>query len=539
MMGHDYWNRRGFLTALLTGPIAGAAGLGSVSRLLAQSRHFDGIEPIRRSPTENPRRVVVVGGGLAGLSAAFELHNKGHDVTLLEARNRPGGRVCTLREGLSDGMKVEAGAMTFYVTHQYTVRYCLEFDMPLQPLFPGLGNFAPRGLSSLYHLKGQTYRGSAVVADPSILPYGFTADDLDAFKKVGSYGGLFFIDGIARQFGREHVDRYRDTDLPEMEDLKDLDQVPVGEYLRSRGAPEQFVQYLGLHLDIYYDGNSLERMSPLYILNDEAVGLRSGHRFRIIGGNDQFPKAFASRMARIIRYGAPVTRIEQDDDQARVVYLQGGVPQTIPCDYVVCALPLPMLRLVETNPAFPEKKARAIKEVPFCSNHKVFLQCRNRYWEEEGWNGSAVTDLPMGSIGNITSNQRMVRGVLRTYTSAPGAQEIGVLSEQKQRELTLDRISLFSPNIRKHVESHLIWDWDKEPWNRGAYCVYETGQMSTHMPELIRPEGRVHFAGEHTSRWHAYMNGALESGNRCVSEIERRAAKDMGTVIGRRETIEV
>ena len=538
-MWNDYWNRRGFLTALLTGPIAGATGLASVSRLLAQSRHFDDAGPIRRSRTQNARRVIVVGGGLAGLSAAYELRNRGHDVTVLEARNRPGGRVCTLREGLSDGMKAEAGAMVFYATHQYSVRYCLEFDLPLQPLFPGLGDFGPRGLSSIYYLKGQSYQGTAVRADPSILPYGFTAEDLAVFKELGSVGGLSFIDRTAGKFGRDHVDRYRDTDPAEMEDLKDLDQVPVGEYLRSRGAPEKFVDFFGRSLDGLYDGNALERISPLYIINDEAVGLRSGHRFRIIGGNDQFPKAFAERMSGIIRYGSPVTRIEQDGSAARVVYRQGGVPETLSSDYVVCALPLPMLRLVETSPAFPEKKARAIREVPFCSNHKVFLQCRKRYWEEEGWSGSASTDLPMGSLGHNTSNQRTVRGVLRTYAGKPGAQEIGSLSSQKQREVVLDQISRFSPNIRKHVENHLIWDWDKELWNRGAYAVYETGQMSTHMPELIRPEGRVHFAGEHTSRWHAYMNGALESGNRCVREIERRAAQDMGSVIGRREIIDV
>lgn len=524
------WTRRGFLTSLLTGTVAGAASLTPISRLVAQRIAVEDGGPVEpRRPTP-PLRVVVLGAGLAGMSAAYELRKLGHDVTVLEARNRAGGRVRTLRDGLSDGMYVEAGAVVFYTSHRYSVRYLIEFDLPLQPMFPGIGDFAPSGLSSVYYVGDRAYDGAAVRDDPSLLPYAFTPEDVEILRAAPSMSGLFFIDFSAAYFGEDHLGRLREIDVPDLADLTELDRVPVGEYLRSQGASEGYLQFLGQSLDHFYDGDALERLSPLYVLMDEAIGLRSmqaGHRFRIIGGNDQFPRAFANRLSEVIRYGAVVTRVEQDAREARVVYLQGGVPMTLSCDYVVCALPLPTLRRVETS-SFSERKARAIREVPYTSMHKVFLQCRRRYWEEQGWNGSAWTDVPtLGVLSHRTSRQRTDRGVLGTYTTAPGAQQMAALDARRQRELALDQIERFSPDIRKHVENHLVWDWDQEEWNRGAYVVYETGQMTTHLPELIRPEGRVHFAGEHTSLWHAYMNGALESGNRCAREIQRRAEEEV------------
>ena len=516
----SFWSRRRFLTTLITSSIAGTSSHWYAPRLMALQHMFEDIPPILPRRATQPKKVAILGAGLAGLSAAYELARLGHDVVVLEARNRPGGRVCTLREGFSDGLYVEAGAANFYTMHRYSVHYCMEFDMPLQPMFP---RAQVKKTTGILYLKEGAYRQSEVEADPSILPYDLTPKDIAFLRSAPPIGTLAYMDFNAYHFGSKSYARLVNADIPDLADLKDLDQVPVGEFLRQRGASKGLLEILGRSLDNYYNGNALERVSPLYLLMDDAIGLRSGHKFRIIGGNDQFPLAFAKRLSDKIRYGAPVVRIEQDANEARVVVRQGDALESISADYVICTLPLPTLRLVEVRPPFSEKKTRAIKEVPYVSLHKLFLQFRQRYWEDEGWSGSLWGDLPMGILSHVTGNQPGPRGILRNYTTAPAAQEIFALSDQRQREEILNQIARVSPDVGKHAEDHQIWFWDAEEWNRGAYVVYETGQMTTHLPALVKPEGRVHFAGEHTSFWHAYMNGALESGYRCAGEVHRRS----------------
>ncbi len=516
----SHWSRRRFLTTLITSSVAGANSHWYAPKLFAGQYMFEDVSPILPRRAKRPSKVAVLGAGVAGLSAAYELQRLGHDVVVYEARNRPGGRVCTLREGFSDGLHVEAGAANFYSMHRYTVHYCLELGMPLQPIFPLAGNKKTTGI---VYLEGKTYRRSDVQADPSVLPYDLSSEDISFLKSAPPIGSLAYLDHNAYHFGSKDYAPLVSADIPDLTDLKDLDQVPLGEFLRQRGASKGLLEILGRALDNYYNGNALERLSPLFFLMDDAVGLRSGHRFRILGGNDQFPLAFAKRLSDKIRYGTPVVRIEQDANEARVVVRQGNTQESISADYVICTLPLPTLRLVEIEPSFSENKSRALQEVPSVSLHKLFLQFRRRCWEDEGWNGSLWGDLPIGILSHVTGHQPGPRGILRNFTTAPAAQEIFSLGDRRQREEILRQIAMVSPEASKHAEGHRVWFWDAEEWNRGGYVMYETGQMTTHLPELTKPEGRVHFAGEHTSLWHAYMNGALESGYRSAKEVHQRS----------------
>ena len=241
---------------------------------------------------------------------------------------------------------MEAGAANFYTMHRYSVHYCMEFDMPLQPMFPRAG---AKKTSGILYLKGRAHRRSEVEADPSILPYDLTSRDISFLRSAPPIESLAYVDFNAYHFGSKSYARLVSADVPDLTDLKDLDQVPVGEFLRQRGATKGLVAILGRALDNYYNGNALERLSPLYFLMDDAIGLRSGHKFRIIGGNDQFPLAFARRLSGRIRYGTPVVRIEQDEEEARVVVRRGDTQESFSADYVICTLPLPTLRLVDVR----------------------------------------------------------------------------------------------------------------------------------------------------------------------------------------------
>ena len=138
-------------------------------------------------------------------------------------------------------------------------------------------------------------------------------------------------------------------------------------------------------------------MSALDLLRTLAFEMAETQRWKIVGGNDLLPMAFADRLADRIRYGAAVIRIEQDADQVRVVYRTPGGPQTVTGDRAICTVPFPVLRHIEVSPSFSPDKQRAINELPYDAVTRAIVQVRGRYWEQHGVNGFALTDDPAGS----------------------------------------------------------------------------------------------------------------------------------------------
>ena len=181
-----------------------------------------------------------------------------------------------------------------------------------------------------------------------------------------------------------------------------------------------------------------------------------------------------------------------------------------------------MLRDVEISPPFSPGKQKAIKELPYFSVARVSMQYRNRFWLERGLGGDASTDLPIQTLGPATRFQLGARGILQSYTGGPDARRLMELSESERIRFTLKQMQeIFPevPEIREDFEGGISKLWDEDPWARGASSWYKPGQMSELWPYIPGPEGRVHFAGDHTSAWIRWQQGALESGNRTAREI--------------------
>jgi monoamine oxidase len=205
----------------------------------------------------------------------------------------------------------------------------------------------------------------------------------------------------------------------------------------------------------------------------------------------------------------------------RAVFLQSGTPQTITADYMICAIPFSTLKSVDVVPRFSPEKQRAIRELPYTSVARVFMQSRRRFWVDEGLSGEAATDLPVMLTFEATSHQQGDRGILFSNTVGPQARKLTAMPESERIKFALRATEQLFPGITKHFEGGMSKCWDEDEWSRGAYGWFKPGQMTSLMPHIARPEGRIHFAGEHTSRWFGFMQGALESGGRVAQEIER------------------
>lgn len=451
------------------------------------------------------KSVIVLGAGLAGLAAAYELGEAGQAVSVLEARSRPGGRVHTLRDPFAEGMHAEAGAFAFVPTvPDYVMGYARRFGLAVT----AATSSEVSGLGLLYHFRGQRVPDSAEIE----WPLGLS----DQERRLG-------LPGMRSRYLREAVDEVIEAAGSASLDavLQKYDRCSFAEFLDAAGASAAAAELIAV-TDWDPVGEKLDQRSALDMLAQTACyGAFRGQRYTIVGGNGRLPQAFAERLGERIRYGAAAMRIEHNRCGVRVVYVQGGREAAAEADCLVCSLPLPVLRGMEISPALSGPRRKAIEELPYSSVTSLALQCRGRFWAEEGLGGSAFTDLPVSLFWDATDGQRTRRGILQGVMTGAHARHALALAHSRRLELMLDCAEKVFPHVRGECEGVEYRCWEEEPYSRGCNAWFRPGQMLALFASLARPEGCIHFAGEHTGSLllHGSAQGALESGVRAAREI--------------------
>jgi monoamine oxidase len=439
----------------------------------------------RRGPAQ---RVLVLGGGLAGLCAAYELQALGHTVTVLEAQTHPGGRVRTIRAPFAPGLYTEAGAETIPGVHDITQHYARAFGLVLVPItIPGTRTFI--------FVKGQRIVPNDTAA---VWPYDLTADE----RALGR-AGLF------RKYLDEANQQAR-ADFPQqtVRALAPFDRDTPGAWLRSRGASAAAAEMLTLGFGADFGS------AASFLLH----GLNSGGAvsYRIEGGNDRLPMEFAKRVE--IRYGSPALSVTQSDSGVKVVVRTPGGTATLEADRLVCALPCPVIGGILDDARLSSGKMRAIREQYYSRTVKVFLQTRTRFWLKDGWNGFVTTDLPIERLTPDPGADPGSRGALAAYPIAGYTAALETMAEAERVAAALAQAQQIFPELATACEGGVSQCWGLDPWERGSFALHAPGQIGF-LDVLAKAEGRVHFAGEHTSPWTGWMQGALESGRRVAAEI--------------------
>jgi monoamine oxidase len=448
----------------------------------------------KRVVSASGRKILILGAGVAGLAAALELRELGHDVTILEARTRPGGRIHTLREPFSGGQYAEAGAGRIPASHKLTLDYVRKFHLALDPFWPqsGADVFFWRGTRQVVARGGEP--------DLNRLRVEFTPRE----REVG-FGGLakLYFERVCAELQRMPEDGWP---YPEFDRHKD---VAFGEFLRRQGASDDAILYLA---------QGFEEDSLLDFAHDE-LSRAEPVMWKIRGGNDLLPRAMARALGERVRYGAEVRRIEQDSGGVRVDFVAGGAEQVASAERVICAIPFPVLRDIEVHPAWSEGKAEAIRNLYLSPVARVFVQTRTRPWEREGLNGFAAVDQPL-ELWCPTHDQPGAGGILMAYIYEQMARDYSARPPQAQIERTVTLFEQVHPGVRAELVSAATWSWVNEPFSRGAFTITRAGEFPQ-FAHVANPEGRVHFAGEHTSPWPCWIQGALHSGLRAAREVDR------------------
>ena len=456
----------------------------AATALVPALRQLERLE--RRGPAQ---RVIVLGAGLAGLCTAFELQNQGHTVSVLEAQMRPGGRVRTLRAPFAPGLYTEAGAESIPGAHQITQHYARTLGLKMVP------NSVPT-VRAFHHVRGKRVMNN----DAAVWPIDLTDEE----RKLG-LGGLF------RKYIEEAIQQALAAgyDQRPIQALSTWDGQTPGAWLRSRGASAGATELMTLGFGTDFGS------AASFLLH--GLNSRGGtFSYRIEGGNDRLPEEFARRVD--VRYGAPVIAVSQDDKGVKVSLRGTGGTETLTADRVVCAIPCPVIGGIFSEARLAEAKARAIREQYYSRTIKVFLQTRTRFWLKDGLSGVVTTDLPIERLTPDPGADAGSRGALAAYPIGVYTAELERMSEEERVAAALGQATQIFPELPKMFEGGISHCWGLDPWERGSFALHTPGQIGF-IEILAKREGRIHFAGEHTSVWTGWMQGALESSRRVVQEI--------------------
>jgi len=444
----------------------------------------------------NPEKTVtIIGAGMAGLAAAYELHKTGWQVTVLEARDRVGGRMYSLHE-FSNGLVAEGGGEFIDQNHFRLIGYAKEFNLSLGQVGSWRGQSGDWG----------AYEGKAGQSN-DINVWGF---DLGSeYEKIWAA-----LDTLAKQV----PDPMHPESAPK---AIELDKQSAASWIDAQDAHplarRAFADHIRSEFTCEPDNFSLldlARNAAMYYTQDSP----RPQTFRVIGGNDLIPKSIASRLPDV-RMNAEVTSIRNLADHVSVTYKQGDSFQTITSAFAVLAIPLTMARRIEFDPPLPSAHRSMVQEVSYGAVTKVLIEYRKRFWLDQGWNGRLSTDQIIVQTWDATNHLEHEHGIITAYTGGGPARELSKLSDTERIRTAVSVLENVFPGSSDLIENTATVAWINEPFTRCSYMALAPNEVTRHWQTLFSPAGRLYFAGEHATPIQGYMEGAAESGQRAAKEI--------------------
>jgi monoamine oxidase len=487
-------------------------------------------------------RVVILGGGIAGLVSAYELGKAGWSCTILEARQRPGGRNWSVRAGtqvdftdgtrqtctFEEGNYMNAGPARLPSTHHTMLGYCRELGVALE---------VEVNSSRSALMQSGKLNGGAAVTERRVVndTRGHVSELLAKCIKKGALDQEFTINDrermieFLRQYGDLNPDLlFRGTDRSGY-------KVPPGATSQTPKLNDPLAMNELLDADLWQG-----------MLVEEVLEWQPT-MFQPIGGMDRIPYAFASRLDSVIRYGAEVSRIRQSDSGVTVTYSDGaGAAQTIEADYCICAMPLTVVRTLDTDFSAP---VRAILDtVQYDSAYKIAWEAP-RFWEKETNIFGGISylqqdvDLVWYPSARFFSERGVVIGGYSTELGPAAGSLPNLLGKTDfaDRQSTMEgyafghlpsieaklaasrrSIELLHPGHGKDLSKPVYISWGKIPHNLGSWISLAWNDEKA-LATLQQPDRRVYFAGDHTSRLVGWQEGAALSSYRVINQLGERA----------------
>ncbi|HKA73949.1 MAG TPA: FAD-dependent oxidoreductase [Xanthobacteraceae bacterium] len=480
------------------------------------------------------RTVAILGAGVAGLCAAFELERAGYDCVILEAAHRLGGRSLTLRRGdrfaemggppqkcrFDEGLWLNAGPGRIPHHHVQVIDYCRRFGVALQPfIFASRANLVHSGhigngktmqmRRALHDLQGHVAELLDKCVAKGDLDLPVTGTDVEKLRDMlATFGDLTKADAGGR---RTHSYRNKSGRAgyevpPGLADQpgQPLSPLALDEILRS----EVWNDYIFRDAEYYWQASLLEP----------------------VGGMDNFVRAFARQklrrqagtIANLIRYGARVTAVDVAADKVTIAHHEGSGVRTLAADYCVSTIPAPIFRRLKTN--LPSAYMEAAARLPVQAAGKVGWQA-DRFWEMKdqifggiSWTTDVITQVWYPSSGflgakGVLTGAYMYGAAADQFNAKPVAERLHIAREQGDR---------LHPGYADWVEHGIAIGWNNMEFARFGWADEGDETFAAHAQMLSRPQGRFHMAGDQLTYWSGWQEGALISALAAVKSIDRQ-----------------
>jgi len=473
-------------------------------------------------------KVVILGGGIAGLVAAYEMGKAGYSCTVLEARQRPGGRNWTVRNGTKvefnngttqtasweDSSYFNAGPARLPSTHKTMLGYCKELGVPLE-------------------VEVNTSRSSLLQNDAAF--GGKAIEQREAINDTRGHVSELLAkcirkDALDQEISREDQERML-AFLRVYGDLK-ADYAFTGSersgVARLPGAgPDTEILRSPLDMHALLDADFWQGMLFEEMLDMQAT------MFQPVGGMDRIPYAFATKLGDVVQYGAPVREIRKAEQGVRVSYTdaKSGSAKTIEADYCICALPITILKTIPND--FSPRVKKAITEVGYDSAYKVAWESR-RFWEQNYnlYGGlSFVVKGPVNLLWYPSWKLFSDTGVLVAGYGVENQSEFGKLpSVAAKFDASRAAVEKLHPGHGKELKNPMYVNWGEIPFNLGSWVGrgpnYAAGRSMEYYEgpykEFIQPDDRIYFSGDHCSHIIGWQEGAALASHRAVRMISDR-----------------
>jgi monoamine oxidase len=462
-------------------------------------------------------RVIILGGGISGLVAAYEMGKAGFQCTVLEARDRPGGRNWTVRNGTTvefvDGMKqtakyissdsyFNAGPARLPSVHKTILGYCKEFNVALEVFV-------------------NTNRKSLMVSAKA-----FGGKPVEQRQVINDTRG-HVAELLAKAVNQRALD----------ESLSKEDRERLVAFLRTFGDLKQ---------DLSYQGSERAGVSALPGAGDITEALRPPldmhslldanlwggatfeesfdqqmPMFQPVGGMDRIPHAFARRLGKVIQYRSMVKEIRKSTNGVRVIYSQNGMEKSIAADYCICALPVNMLKSIEND--FSPQVRKAIDDTRYSDSYKIAWESK-RFWETEYniYGGiSWLSDGPVNMVWYPSGGMRADVGVLLSGYGMQSIPEFNQLPNVEAKfAASRAAVERLHPGHGKDLHSPMYVVWEKIPYNQGAWISGAGGEYHNGpFKAFMQPDQRIYFAGDYCSHLLTWQEGAALSAHRTIKMI--------------------
>lgn len=512
--------RRQFLTRSTKAACATYPAMLALGMLKAAPAHAFDLEG-----NGNGKHIIILGAGLAGMTAAYELNKLGYKTTILEAQNRAGGRCWSIRKGtesteinhpkqtatFDDGLYFNAGPSRIPHHHELSLHYCKELGVPIEVynnvneaayfFSEGKGKLSDKKIRirEVHNdVRGYMSELLAKAVDSGSLDMALTKEDSEkVIEYLRAEGGLD-IDKLYKASDRRG-------------------------YIQEPGAGNQSGKIADPHklADIIQSG----LMDPdFYNVAEYTYDLQMT-MFQAVGGMDRIAKALQERVPGI-KYGCAVTDITNTSEGVKITFTNASSKQEIKADLCICTLPLPVLSNINHN--FSSDVSRAIDYVPYINTSKIGMQFGRRFWEEDEhiYGGITHTNNELTQLFYPSNDYLSKKGMLIGYYNFNDkAKRIGLLSPAEREKLALQKGRLIHPQYDKEFEKSFSVSWQNVPYSLGGWALYTNEMRRTLYSALIQPDKHVYFAGEHTTYLNAWMAGAFESARKTVADIHARVAE--------------